>query len=79
MIGVVTVETPTRAANTSAPSFQLRDDPLGALWVRQQIDDAKYHAGRRWQRLYEASQIGDLRGMDLTRERVDAAATESRS
>jgi hypothetical protein len=49
----------------------LRDDPLGALWARHQIDDAKYVAGRHWQKLYEAAEIGDLRGADFSRERVD--------
>ena len=72
VIGVVTVDDPYARGEHVSAVVSLRDDPLGALWVRKQIDDAKYHAGRRWQRLYEASQIGDLRGMDPTRERVDA-------
>ena len=74
VIGVVTVDDPYARGEHVSAVVSLRDDPLGALWVRKQIDDAKYHAGRRWQRLYEASQIGDLRGMDLTRERVDSSS-----
>lgn len=49
----------------------VRDDPLGALWARRQIDDAKYCAGRHWQKLYEQAEIGGIRGMDTTREPVD--------
>ena len=45
----------------------LRDDPLSALWARHQIDDAKYVAGRHWQKLYEAAEIGDLRGVSSRR------------
>ena len=74
VIGVVTIDDPYAHGEHVSAVVSLRDDPLGALWVRKQIDDAKYHAGRRWQRLYEASQIGDLRGMDPTRERVDSSS-----
>jgi hypothetical protein len=49
----------------------LRDDPLGALWARHQIDDAKYVAGRHWQKIYEVAELATLRGADLSRERVD--------
>src|SRR3989304_5667305 len=44
------------------------DDPLDGA---RQIDDAQYHAGRRWQRAIEVAQIGGLHGIDTTRERVD--------
>ena len=46
-------------------------DPLAAMHAARQIDDAQYHAGRRWQRAIEVAQIGGLHGIDTTRERVD--------
>lgn len=49
----------------------IRDDPLGRLHARGQIDEAQYQAGRRWQALYEAVEIGGARGIDPTREAVD--------
>jgi hypothetical protein len=48
----------------------LRDDPLRALWAQQQIDNAKYVAGRHWQRIYEIAEIG-MHSLDPGRERVD--------
>lgn len=49
----------------------IRDDPLGRLHARSQIDEVQYLAGRRWQALYEAVEIGGARGVDPTREAVD--------
>lgn len=49
----------------------IRDDPLGRLHARGQVDEAQYQAGRRWQALYEAVEIGGARGIDPTREAVD--------
>jgi hypothetical protein len=51
----------------------LRDDPLGLLYARHHIDTAQFNAGRHWQQLYEASQIGGVRGMDTTHEPVDSS------
>jgi hypothetical protein len=71
VVSVVEVDDPYARGERISAVASLGDDPLGALHVRHQIDAAKFMAGRHWQRLYEASQIGTLRGMDLTRERVD--------
>jgi hypothetical protein len=49
----------------------LRDDPLARLLARKQIAQHQYEAGRAWQRDYEASEIGNVRGIDTTREAVD--------
>lgn len=49
----------------------LRDDPLAALHHNRMIDDAQYNAGRYWQRAYEAADIGTIRSLDLSRQRVD--------
>lgn len=49
---------------------QLRDDPLGRLHSRKQIDDAQYHAGRAYQRDWETAERGP-RAIDPTKEAVD--------
>jgi hypothetical protein len=49
----------------------LRDDPLGAMHSRGQVDEAKFNAGRHWQRCYEATEISGARAIDFTREAVD--------
>lgn len=49
----------------------LRDDILGHLHARQEIDDARFHAGRLYERYVEQSQIGSVKAMDPTNEPVD--------
>lgn len=56
----------------------IRDDPLGGLYARGQIDDAQFAAGRQWQRYYEMAGIGQVIAMDPTKEPVDGhGATRS--
>jgi hypothetical protein len=52
----------------------LRDDPLARLHDRRQIGEAEYRAGRDFQRLLEATELGRLRSNDPTREPVDGGA-----
>ena len=47
-----------------------RDDPLGDLHARNMIDEAQYHAGREFQRHFEAVESG-ARAIDFTKEAVD--------
>jgi hypothetical protein len=49
----------------------LRDDPLARLHDRRQISEAEYRAGRDFQRLLEATELGRLRTNDPSREPVD--------
>lgn len=49
----------------------LRDDPLGAMHSRGQVDEAQYAAGRHWQRCHEAIELGGARAIDPTKEAVD--------
>jgi hypothetical protein len=49
----------------------LRDDPLAAMHNAKQIDQAQFIAGRHWQRAFELAEVGGVRAVDLTRERVD--------
>jgi hypothetical protein len=49
----------------------IKDDPLGKMGARSQIDGAQLAAGRRWQADYERSEIGGIKANDTTREPVD--------
>lgn len=49
----------------------IRDDQLAGMYSRSQIDDAQYRAGRKWQQLYEISEIGAVRAIDPSKEAVD--------
>jgi hypothetical protein len=49
----------------------VRDDPVGKMGARGQIDEAQLAAARHWQRDYENSEIGGIRASDTTREPVD--------
>lgn len=51
----------------------LRDDPLAMMHARGQIDDAQYRAGREFQRFHEVTAVGEVRSIDLSRQRVDAS------
>jgi hypothetical protein len=48
----------------------LRDDPLGRLQSRRQIDDAQFHGGRAFQRDFETAERGP-RAIDPSKEAVD--------
>jgi hypothetical protein len=52
----------------------LRDDPLARLHDRRQIGEAEYRAGRDFQRLLEATELGRMRTNDPGREPVDGGA-----
>src|SRR3972149_3352384 len=46
----------------------LRDDPIGAMHARNQVDQAQYAAARHWQRCYEAGEISGAQAIDTTKE-----------
>lgn len=71
MVRPITVDDPYEPGGKITTVQSLRDDPLARLHVRSQIDDAQYAAGRHWQNLYEAAEIGGVRAMDTTKEPVD--------
>jgi hypothetical protein len=49
----------------------LRDDPIGRMHSRRQVDAAQYSAARAYQQLYERATVGNLSPADLLRPRVD--------
>jgi hypothetical protein len=52
----------------------LRDDPLGRLRARRQIDDAQYHGGRIYQALHNRAHVFSLRSLDPMRDRVSGVS-----
>jgi hypothetical protein len=68
---VVKVDSPLTRGDKDAAVRSLRGDSLAALRSRDQIDEAEFLAGRKWQRLLEQAQIGDIRAIDPTKEAVD--------
>ena len=49
----------------------LRDDPLGTMHARNQINNVQYLAGRHWQKAYELAEIGGARAIDYSETKVD--------
>jgi hypothetical protein len=49
----------------------LREDPIGRMHARRQVDEAQYSAARAYQRLYDCATIGNLSPADPSRIRVD--------
>lgn len=74
MLRTVVVEDPYERGSHITAISSFRDDPLGRLHARGQIDEAQYQAGRRWQSLFEAAQIGGIKAMDTTKEPVDGGS-----
>jgi hypothetical protein len=59
-------ERPTLTAIVS-----LRDDAIGRMHARRQVDAAQYQAARTYQQLYDRATIGTLSPADPSRIRVD--------
>jgi hypothetical protein len=49
----------------------LREDPIGRMHARRQVDEAQYSAARAYQQLYDRATIGALSPADPSRIRVD--------
>jgi hypothetical protein len=49
----------------------LRDDPLGRMFARRQIDRAQFEAGREFQGLVDPVETRRLRSLDLTKPTID--------
>jgi hypothetical protein len=56
---------------TARVIVSLREDPLGRMHARHQIDEAQYQAARAYQQLYDRATIGNLSPADPGRVRVD--------
>lgn len=75
VVGAVEVDDPWSPASGRphrvTVTRSLRDDPLGRLHARRQIGEAEFRAGRAWQALYEAAEVGRVGAMDPSRVFVD--------
>jgi hypothetical protein len=54
-----------------AVTASLRDDPLGKLHARRQIDDAQYRVGLMLTEYFELAEIGSVQAVDPSKEPVD--------
>lgn len=48
----------------------MKEDPLGRMFARRQIDQSQFAAGREYQQAYDLAVIGRIRSVDLTRTKV---------
>lgn len=69
-VGAIEVDDPYEAGSKIVTLRNLRDDPLGRLHDRKQIDDAQFQAGRRFQADWEKAEKGP-RAIDPGKEAVD--------
>lgn len=67
----IVVDDPYERGEKIETTASLRDDILRHMRVRDEIDDAQFHAGRLYERYVEKSQIGSVKAMDPTKEPVD--------
>jgi len=56
---------------TATVVVYLREDPIGRMHARRQVDAAQYQAARAYQQLYDRATIGNLSPADPSRIRVD--------
>jgi hypothetical protein len=56
---------------TARVVVNLREDPLGRMRARHQVDAAQYNAARAYQKLYDVATIGNIAVADLLRPKVD--------
>jgi len=71
MVAPVEIDDPYEPGAKIIAFQSLRDSPLNYMRARGQIDEAQYNAGKKLQGYYERAEIGGLRAIDPTRERVD--------
>lgn len=69
-VAAVEVDDPYEAGGKIVTLRNLRDDPLGRLHDRRQIDEAQYLAGREFQRDWERAEKGP-QAIDPSKEAVD--------
>jgi len=49
---------------------RLKEDPLGRMRARHQVDESQYLGGREYQRLYDSTQVALVRSVDWSKTRV---------
>lgn len=71
MVAPALVDDPLEPGAKLRVARSLRDDVLGHLHARKEIDDAQLEAGRRYEKFAEQASIGNVKAMDPTKEAVD--------
>lgn len=69
-VGTIEIDDPFELGAKIIAFRSLRDDPLGRLHDRHQIDGAQFHAGRAYQRDFEMAERGP-KAIDPSKEAVD--------
>ena len=52
----------------------MRDDALGRMYARRQIDKPQYLAGRAYQETADRATLGSVKSIDLAKTRVSGGA-----
>ena len=73
-VAPIEVDDPYEAGGKIVTLRNLRDDPLGRLHDRHQIDEAQYLAGREYQADWERAEKGP-KAIDPSKEAVDGGTT----
>ena len=78
-VAEVTVDNPYYGPTSPAEQRVIRAvrslrDPLAKLHHTRRIDEAEHRAGRQMQALLEAAEVGRVRSLDTTRQRVDGGS-----
>jgi hypothetical protein len=76
VVAPVVVDDPYERGAKVTVLRSLRDDPLGRMHARHQVDDAQEKAGRRWQGFYETAEGRGAGAIDPTKEAVDGGRFE---
>lgn len=72
-IGGTTVDDPYEPGRPLKVAVNVRHDPLIHWHSRNQIDDAEYHAGRKFQRIHARAEIGGPASLDYSKPLVDGS------
>ncbi|TVR07417.1 MAG: hypothetical protein EA385_12890 [Salinarimonadaceae bacterium] len=70
-VGVADVDDPYEPGKSLRVAVNVRHDPLIHWKSRGQIDEAEYHAGRRFQRIHARAEIGGPAALDYSKPLVD--------
>jgi hypothetical protein len=74
-LGERRADDPHREGRQVVATASLRDDPLGLLFARRQIEPHQFTAGRRLQAAFEAVELGGIKAVDPGRVVVDSRGT----
>lgn len=72
MVAVAIVKDPYDPNGGRITTFRsIRDDILAEMFAKEEIDQAQYDAGRKYERYAERAEIGNVKAIDPGKEAVD--------